>query len=328
MPSTLAVSIPAGPLAMDDQLAYAQEAETRGYTEAWLAEVGGPDAFTLAAALAMKTGLRIGTAVVPVYNRTPMVLAMTAATLSQLSGGRFVLGFGSSSTNIVEKWNGIPFEKPLTRMRETLLVLRDLLNGEKVTYDGETIRLDGYRMGVRYEGEPKLYIGALNAGMLRLAGELADGVIINMLAPEHVPIVLAEVAAGARAAGRDPAAIECVARLHIVYDQPRDVAGQIVRGGFGAYAATSVYNRFFRWLGFTDEAEAVKKAWDAKDRAGVAAGVSEELVDAIAVRGTAAECRQRVQDYLDNGVDVAALSPLVLDPDTAWRMMRELAPAG
>jgi probable F420-dependent oxidoreductase len=322
----LAISIPAGPIAMSDQIAYAQEAESLGYTEAWLAEVGGPDAFTLAAALAVQTGLRLGTAVVPVYNRTPMVLAMTAATLSQLSEGRFVLGFGSSSTNIIEKWNGLPFEKPLTRMRETLLVVRDLLNGEKVTFHGETIQLDGYRMTVRNQGEPKVYIGALNAGMLRLAGELADGVIINMLAPEHVPIVLAEVAEGAKKAGRDPADIECVARLHIVYDESKDVAGQIVRGAFGAYAATSVYNRFFRWIGFEEESEGVKKAWDAKDRAGVAAAVSEPMVDAIAVRGTPDECRARVQQYLDAGVDVAALSPLVLDPDTAWRMMRELAP--
>jgi len=318
--------VPAGPIPVPQLVAYAQEAESLGYPEAWLAEVSGPDAFTLAAALAVQTKLRIGTAVVPVYNRTPMVLAMTTASLSQLSGGRFVLGFGTSSTNIVEKWNGIAFEKPLARMRETLVVLRDLLNGEKVTYQGETIRLDGYRVGCRTDGPPQIYIGALNKQMLQLAGELADGVIINMLGPEHVPMVLAEVAAGAQRAGRDPSTIECVARLQVVLDEPREVAAGAVRLAFGAYAATSVYNRFFRWIGFDEEAAAVKKAWDAKDRAGVANSISERMVDALVVNGDAAACNARIRQYLDAGVDVAALSPLTIDADAAWRMMRTLAP--
>lgn len=270
--------------------------------------------------------MRIGTAVVPIYNRTPMVLAMTAASLSQLSNGRFVLGIGTSSENIVERWNGIAFEKPYTRMRETLRVVKDLLAGEKVTFAGETLRLDGYRMTVAAAGEPKVYIGALNRRMLRLAGEMADGVILNMLAPEHMKIVLAEVAEGAVAAGRDPNEIESVARIHMVYDQPFDVAAPLVRAVFGAYAATSVYNRFFDWIGFETEAAAIAKAWAAKDREGVAAGVSDELVRTIAVTGSAAECRVRLDEYFEAGLDVAALNPLTLDPADAYRMMRDLAP--
>lgn len=325
---TVAISVPIPGPDLRDSVAYAEEAESLGYAEAWLAEVGGPDAFTLASALAMRTGLRIGTAVVPIYNRTPMVLAMTAASMSQLSGGRFVLGIGTSSENIVERWNGIPFEKPYTRMRETLDVVKRLLAGEKVTYEGETFRLDGYRMTVGYEGEPKVYIGALNKRMLRLAGEMADGVIVNMLGPEHVKQVLAEVAEGARASGRDPAEIESVARIHMAYDQPFEVASMIVRSVFGAYAATSVYNRFFRWIGFEEEAEAIAVAWEAKDREGVAAGVSDEMVRAMAVSGTPGECRARLDEYFEAGLDIAALNPLTLDPADAYRMMRELAPKG
>lgn len=323
----LAISVPIPGPDLRDTIAYAEEAESLGYTEAWLAEVGGPDAFSLAGALAVRTGLRIGTAVVPIYNRTPMVLSMTAASLSQLAPGRFVLGIGTSSENIVDRWNGIPFEKPYTRMRETLMVVKDLLAGEKVTFEGETIRLEGYRMATPYHGEPKVYIGALNTRMLRLAGEMADGVIINMLGPQHVKQVLAEVAEGARAAGRDPSEIESVARIHMAYDVPFDVASMIVRGAFGAYAATSVYNRFFRWIGFEEEAEAVAKAWAAKDREGVAAAVSDDMVRAMAVTGTPGECRARLDEYFGAGLDVAALNPLTLDPADAYRMMRELAPA-
>lgn len=322
----LAISVPIPGPDLTDSVAYAEEAESLGYTEAWLAEVGGPDAFTLAGALGARTGLRIGTAVVPIYNRTPMVLAMTAASLTHLAPGGFVLGIGTSSENIVERWNGIPFERPYTRMRETLDVVKRLLAGEKVSFEGETLSLDGYRMQVPAVGSPKVYIGALNRRMLRLAGEMADGVIVNMLGPEHVTQVLAEVAEGAKAAGRDPAEIEAVARIHMVYDQPFEVAAAIVRSVFGAYAATSVYNRFFRWIGFEEEAEAIAKAWSAKDREGVASGVSDEMVRAMAVSGTPGECRARLDEYFDAGLDVAALNPLALDPADAYRMMRELAP--
>lgn len=323
MPVAISVPVP-GPLR--DSIDYAREAEQLGYGEAWLAEVSGPDAFSLAGALAVATGLRIGTAVVPIYNRTPMVLAMTAASLGQLSGGRFVLGIGTSSENIVDRWNGVPFEQPYTRMRETLEVLKRLLAGEKVTYHGETIRLDGYRVTVEGAETPKVYIAALNRRMLRLAGEMADGVILNMLAPEHLPLVLGEVAEGARAAGRDPSEIESIARVHVVYDQPFEVGAAVVKGVFGAYAATSVYNRFFRWLGFEDEAARISEAWEARDRDALSAAVSDRLVRTMAVVGSAEECRSTIQAYLDHGLDVAALNPLTLSIEDARRMMQELAP--
>jgi probable F420-dependent oxidoreductase len=322
----VAISLPIPAPDLRESVAYAREAEELGYTEAWLAEVGGPDAFSLAGALAVETGLRIGTAVVPVYNRTPMVLAMTAASLCQLSGGRFVLGLGTSSENIIERWNGIPFELPYTRMRETLEVVKRLLGGEKVTYEGRTLRLSGYRMTMAPPPDAKVYLGALNRRMLRLAGEMADGVVINMLGPEHVPQVLAEVAEGARAAGRDPGEIECVARIHMAFDQPFETAAAIVRAAFGAYAATSVYNKFFAWIGFAAEADAVAKAWAARDRDALAAAVSDEMVDAMAVSGPAADCRARVHAYFDAGVDVAALNALALSREDAETMMRAFAP--
>jgi probable F420-dependent oxidoreductase len=321
----LAISVPV-PGTLAESVAYAEEAESLGYREAWLAEVGGPDAFSLAGALAVSTGMRIGTAVVPIYNRTPMVLAMTAASLFQLSGGRFVLGIGTSSETIVDRWNGIAFERPYTRMRETLEVVRRLLDGEKVSYEGETLRLDGYRMTVDPGGRPKVYVAALNRRMLRLAGEMADGVILNMLAPEHVKLVLAEVAEGARAAGRDPSEIESVARIHMAYGQPFETAAVVVKAVFGPYAATSVYNRFFSWIGFEDEARAVAAAWEARDRDGLAAAISDRMVEAMVVYGDTPNCRARLAEYFEAGLDIAALNPLSLDHASAQAMMRDLAP--
>ncbi|MCB0973683.1 MAG: LLM class F420-dependent oxidoreductase [Actinobacteria bacterium] len=323
---TYAISLPAGPIAGRDMIELAQQCERWGYTEAWLAEVAGPDAFTVAGALAVTTTQRIGTAVVPIYNRTPMVLAMSAATLTQLSEGRFVLGLGTSSETIVSRWNGTPFARPLTRMRETMTSVKQILSGEKTSFEGETLAVDGYRMTLPVDPPTPVYMAALNRKMLRLAGELADGVVLNMLAPQHVPQVKAEIAAGALAAGRNPDDIELVARIHIVHGLDRKTAGDVVRMVFGPYAAQSVYNRFFRWLGFVEEAEAIEAAWATGDRQGVAAGVSDELVSTMAVIGDTAQCKAALENYLDAGVDVVALNPLTTDPDALYNTLELLKP--
>lgn len=323
---TYAVSLPAGPIADRDMIELAQQCERWGYSEAWLAEVGGPDAFTVAGALAVSTTQRIGTAVVPIYNRTPMVLAMSAATVTQLSEGRFVLGLGTSSETIISRWNGMPFDRPLTRMRETVGAVKEILSGAKTTFAGETLAVDGYRMTVPVDPPTPVYMAALNRRMLRLAGEIADGVVLNMLAPQHVPLVKAEIAAGAHAAGRDPNDIELVARIHIVHGLDRARAGNVVRIVFGPYAAQTVYNRFFKWLGFVEEAEAIEAAWASGDRAGVAAGVSDELVSTMAVMGDTEECKAALDAYLAAGVDVVALNPLTIDPDSVYNTLELLRP--
>jgi probable F420-dependent oxidoreductase len=195
----------------------ARAARDRGYDEIWMAEVNGGDAYALAGAVAQGVpGMRIGTAVVPAQTRTPMMHAMAAMTLSQLTKGNFILGIGLSSPNIVHDWAGQPYDKPLTRMREHVEVLRQMMGGQKTTYEGRTLSVKGFRLGGATVGEVPIYLGALNQGMLRLTGALCDGVCLNMVPESALPQVLAEVRAGAEEAGRDPTTIEVVARLHVV----------------------------------------------------------------------------------------------------------------
>lgn len=229
----VALSLPLLPLNASESVRYAREAANLGYGECWIGEVGGPDAFTLAAAVLTTTPLIVGTAAVNVFTRSPMVLAMTGASLDQLSEGRFILGIGTSSETIVERWSGLPFRKPFTRMRETIPVLRDLLEGMKVSFEGEVVRLSDYRVTVPVRQPPPIYVAALGPRMLRLAGQLADGVIINLLGPEHVPVVLAEVAAGAKKVHREPASIRVVLRVQVIPDATDEVAFVVVRSAFG-----------------------------------------------------------------------------------------------
>ena len=155
-----------------------------GYTDIWSAESDGADGFTpLALAAAWEPRLRLGTAIVPAYTRSPGCMAQCVASLADAAPGRFAIGIGSSSNVIVERWNGIPFEEPYKKVRDVVRFLRDALTGEKVSQQYDTFEIKGFRLGVRPEQPPPILVAALREGMLRLAGREADGAIINWLSP-------------------------------------------------------------------------------------------------------------------------------------------------
>lgn len=308
----LGLSLPLGSAAA--AVEQAKLARAHGIEEAWLAEVAGGDAYALGAAIATGApGMRIGTAVLPLQTRTPMIHAMASMTLNQLTSGNFILGLGLSSPNIVRDWGGQPYDQPLTRMREHVEVLRKAFKGEKVDYDGKTLKLKSFKLGGPIVGELPIYLGALNPQMLRLTGALADGVILNMV-PEHaLKTVLAEVRKGAEEAGRDPGQIEVVSRLHVVMLDDEAAGRNLIRNVFGAYAATPGYNKAFEWMGFPEEAKTIREKFAQKDRAGVAAAVSDGLCDAMAIVGNADVVRRRVRAYAEQGIDVCVINPIA-DP--------------
>ena len=305
----LGMTLPVG--GADTAVELARAAEDRGYEEIWMAEVNGGDSYALAGAVAQGLpGIRIGTAVVPAQTRTPMMHAMAAMTLSQLTNGNFILGIGLSSPNIVRDWAGQPYDKPLTRMREHVEVLRQMLSGQKTTYEGRTLSAQGFRLGGVTVGEVPIYLGALNKGMLRLTGALADGICLNMVPESALPQVLGEVRAGAEEAGRDPGAIEVVARLHVVMVDDPAMGRNLIRTVFGAYAATPGYNKCFEWIGFEEEARQIREAFAKGDRAGVAMGVTDRLCDAMAVVGDRETVRARIRAYAEAGIDVCVVNPI------------------
>lgn len=286
----------------------AQEMEERGYTDAWSQEVDGNDPFTPLAVVAQATNMRVGTAIANVYTRGPAALAHHAASMAEIASGRFVLGLGSGSQPIVESWNGLTFTRPATRVREMVTFLRQALTGERVVFEGRTFRVDGYRL-TRPPVEPvPIHVAALREGMLRVAGEVADGVCVNWLSAEDVKQSVAVVREAAAAAGRDPAAIEVTARLMVSIDPPGEDAETHKRREIAAYMNVPVYKEFHRWLGRGPQFQGMWEHWDAGDRRGALAALPQQVVDDLLISGAPEERRAHVQRYLDSGVDTAFLA--------------------
>lgn len=308
-------------------LDWARRAEDMGYESIWIAETGGPDPFVLAGAVAQVTQrVRIGLAVSPVYIRTPATIAAAAGTVSQLASGRFILGLGASSHAIVENWHGIPFVKPLTRVRETVTAVRGMLEGRKVTLDGRTVRTRGFRLMVPPAGPVPIYVGALKPAMLELAGEIGDGVAVNLFPVHALEPTRAHIAAGARRAGKDPAALEIVCRQQVLVTDDKAAARDVFRTVLTGYFATPVYNQYAAWYGFEEEAELIAMGFRTGDRELTRKGMTDRLIDAVAIFGSLEECRERVAAYVAAGVDTTAISVLSFDPAVFEKVIEGFAP--
>ena len=289
-----------------------------GYTDVWSAELNGIDGFTpLTLASQWAPQLRLGTAIVGIYTRAPVSLAVQAGTLAALAPGKFVMGIGTSSRAAVEHWNGIAFEKPYQRSRDMLRFLREALAGGKVTREYETFSVNGFRLDPAPEVPPALALAALRPGMLRLAAAEADMAITNWLAPKDVPRVH-------HAAGPD---CELVARIFVCPTTDADTARFIGKRMVAAYLTVPVYAAFHQWLGRGDIIAPMLTAWNSGDRKGALEAIPDALVDELVIHGSAEECRERVAEYGAAGLNtpVIAITPVPgLDlADT----IRKLAPA-
>ncbi len=273
-----------------------------GYTDVWSAELNGIDAFTpLTLASQWAPQLRLGTAIVGIYTRAPVALAVQAGTLAALAPGKFVMGIGTSSQVAVEQWNGIPFEKPYQRSRDMLRFLREALAGGKVTHEYETFSVDGFRLDPAPEVPPALALAALRPGMVRLAAAEAGIAITNWLAPKDVPQV------------RGVAGPECelVARIFVCPTTDLDMARFIGKRMIAAYLTVPVYAAFHQWLGRGEIIEPMLAAWNSGDRKGALAAIPDELVDELFIHGHLEYCRERVAEYTAAGLDtpVIAITP-------------------
>ncbi len=283
-------------------------ADRCGYTDAWSYESFSTDAFAPIAAAAMLTDkMHFGCAIIPVFTRPAPLIAMSAVTTNELAGGRFILGLGISTPNIVENWMGVPFRKPVTQMRETVEALRAIFRGEKVTMAGVKVKINGFRLDAPITHPPKIYIGAQGAMMLRLAGELGDGVIVNFITPETVAPMLDNTRDGMRAAGKDPAGLDVVCRIICAVDEDEAVARTLFRRSLTAYVTVPQYNKFFREIGYDKEATIAIDAWNAGDRKKALETIPDEMVEKIFVFGSAEKCRRRLDDYARAGITTTAL---------------------
>lgn len=287
---------------MPDAVGICVEAERLGYGDVWSYEVGGYDAFTPLAALAARTShVRLGTAVVPASTRPPALLAMTAAAMQSVSNGRFCLGMGTSTATIVNRWMGLPFSPSVAALRETISAIRAITAGEKV---------NGFRLEHGACPVP-IYIGALGPRMVELAAEVADGVILSMVTPEHVQATVASI-------HRDD--FDVVLSVPVALDAPDAIAS--VRESFAAYGVIDVYNRHLVRQGFEVEAGRLREAWARRSWQDSVAAITYEMVSAMSIIGDESECREQIAGFEAAGVKTLLLTPVTRPAET----LRRLAP--
>ena len=298
------ITVPFDGVSLADHRRWYSELEQLGYTDVWSAETDGVDGFTpLALASAWTPSLQLGVAIIPAYTRGPALLAQSVAAMAEAAPGHFTLGLGTSSDVIVSRWNGIEFDQPYRRARDTIRFLRSALAGEKVDNEYDTFTVRGFRLARPVEHPPPIFLAALRPGMLRLAGREADGVILNWLSAEDVATVKPEVGAD----------LPVAARIFVCPTEDAEAARAVGRWMIAAYLNVGVYAAFHRWLGRGSELEPMWTAWQAGDRKGALAAIPDEVVDSLVVHGSFDECRAHVGRYVAHGVDIPVMAVIPLD---------------
>lgn len=300
----------------EDLIQFAVEAEKLGVDVAWSAEAWGYDAVSPLAYLAARTErMQLGTGVMQISARVPAMTAMTALTLDALTRGRFLLGLGASGPQVVEGLHGTAFQGPLTRLRETIDIVRQALRGERIAYRGRYHELprpggEGKSLRLAFEPRPALpvYLASITPRGLELTGELADGWLGTSFLPERADAHVAFLEQGARRAGRRLADLDLQVGGPVQLGEDVEAMVEARRPGLafslGAMgsARTNFYNEAYRRAGFEDACIDVQRLWLDGRRDEAAARVPEELVLGTSLLGTEAMVRERIRAYRDAGV--------------------------
>lgn len=304
---------------------YARLAETNGFHSIWLAESWGLDAIALLSYIGAQTRrVKLGTAIVNVFSRTPALLSMASATLNDLYEGRFILGLGSSTKALVEGWHGMSFEHPVSRLRDAVNIVRELTAGKEVNYEGPVLSVRGYRMRVRPRcAPPPIYLAALGPEAMRAVAELADGWLPYLLPLRGLAESVAMIRENSAKAGRPRDAV-CIAPMVLTaVSEDREAGRAAAREHIAFYmgAMGPHYRGFVARFGFETEVEHIRKAWEAKQHAEARSAVTDVMVDQIAIAGTPDECRAKLAELRAAGADL----PILFFPGACTNHMVELA---
>ncbi len=308
----LGIALGAG-LSPADTVECARVAEEIGYESAWLIEGHGGDQFSLATACALATRrIRLGTAISSVFVRTAPTIAMAAACLDHFSQGRFILGLGSSHKVQVEPEHGVRYGEPVTRVRETVEIVRALLRDGSVSFHGRTVVIERFDLWFKplHKSVP-IYLSALFPKMLELCGEVAQGLLMVFSTRDSARSAIAHLTAGAARAGRGVNEIEIATLLPTSVDRDRKTAYDRVRPVLSFYVGFFPrYRRLVSEAGFSEAADAAAKAYARGDREGSLAAIPDEMVAALTVSGTASEARARIAEYRRSGIALPILMPV------------------
>src|SRR2546423_9533274 len=300
-----------GSLSFPEAVELAQRAEALGFDSVWVPEACATDAVSMRGALAARPErIRLGTGIVTVFSRTPALLAQTAATLDLISGGRFILGLGTSGHQVVAGWHGMAFEQPLLRMRETMAIVRQVLRRDRLLFQGDVFHLD---KGLKLLAHPvratvPIFLATLTPGGLRLTGELADGWIPTLFAPDHMDLFRPELEAGARIAGRSLDSLAIAPHVPVSIDDDRGRAREALKpwvalyvGGMGS-KSKNFYNDLVSRYGFAEDARTLQELYLGGKQLEAIRRVPDALVDAISIAGPPSYVRERLRVWAAAGV--------------------------
>ena len=306
-------------------------AEQAGYDDVWLCDAEGmQDPIALAAALGVATKhIRLCTGIVPVFNRPPAILATGVVAVEQRAPGRFVLGLGASTQNMVDRWYGLPYDRPLTRVRESVALLRQIFAGEKSDFTGVTLRSRGFRLKEQLTAPIPIYLGAMGPKMLQLAGEIADGIIFNdFTPPDRLDWALQQVDIGAKRRGRRVEDLELIKRRAFLVTDDEHDALEFFRQYLAFYASAPAYQDIMIDLGYRTAVADVRAGYQDRDRARITAAISDEMVTRLFAFGNFSVCKATLDREYDAGIDTVIVAPQARDAAEFARTAEAFVPAG
>jgi len=298
-------------------------ADECGYDSFWIPEVWEHEAFSFLTQIAMRTSrIGLGTGVINVFSRSPALIAMSAATLDEISGGRFRLGLGTSGAQVIQDFHGVPYSRPLTRLRETIEIVRMLIRGEQADFAGENFRLGRFKLGFKpVRDRIPIYVASLGRKALEQLGETADGWL-----PVHWPLAklsegIGDIGRGAARAGRDVASIDIAPMVNCVVSEDARRAMKAARlplayyiGGMGDY-----YHDMLSRLGFGNEADRTQQAWRTGRHKEAMRSVTDEMLDRIAICGPLEACRAKLDEMPGRGASLTII-PVPKEGTTAEKI--------
>ena len=324
--TTLGVRLRDSQLALPAMRELVRLAEQRGYESVWLPESVGRESITELTALALSSErIWLGTGIVPVFTRLPTMAAAALATTATLAPGRVRLGVGIGHRDHQEAGHGVHFHRPLQHVREFVTIARQILTaGHIASYAGEVYTIEHFRLDTPPPQPVPVYIAALRPQMLRLAGAVADGVLMNWATVEYIPQAIAYVRQGAEAAGRSLQDIHIACYLRTcVTDTPEKVE-QASREQIARYGSMVYYRQYFASIGFAAEAATLEQAWQRGDRAAAVQAVTPAMIQTLTIYGSAAECRQRLQAYHEAGLQLPIIAPFPIGEPIAETFARTI----
>ncbi|MGB7292180.1 MAG: LLM class flavin-dependent oxidoreductase [Thermodesulfobacteriota bacterium] len=318
--STIGLVIPYwNDITKDEIIDFAQLVEGLGYDSIWVPEMWGRDAFSILSVIALNTKrIKLGTGIVSVFSRTPAIIAQTIATLDEFSEGRVILGLGTSGPVVIENWHGVNFDQPLRRTREYVEIIRMIISGQRVNYEGDIFKLKNFSLQFKpFREVIPIYIASIGPKNMMLTGEIADGWIPFLVPIEHYTQTGDYLRAGAEEGGRQFDNIKVCPYIPALVSDDEDASRRLIKEYVAFYigAMGTYYSGLIRRYGFQDEANSIVEAWKKGSKEEAIKGVSDSLLNSVAITGSANAGKIKMEEFRKAGADI----PIIIFPPKASR---------